>query len=81
MADDATDQGRVSPAARLWLVSVYLYRLTLAPFFGGACRFYPSCSEYSELAVRRHGVLRGLHLTAWRVLRCQPFSAGGLDFP
>ena len=55
------------------------YQVTLSPFIGGQCRFYPTCSHYGLEAYRQHGVLRGTWLTARRVLRCQPFSRGGFD--
>jgi len=65
----------------LWIAFVSAYRVLLSPMLGGACRFYPSCSEYSVLATRRHGLWRGIWMTARRLLRCHPFGAGGLDFP
>jgi putative membrane protein insertion efficiency factor len=43
------------------------------------CRYYPTCSEYAAQAIRRFGILRGLVLASWRLLRCNPFSAGGVD--
>ena len=43
------------------------------------CKYEPTCSHYAEQAIRRHGVLRGLALAAWRVLRCNPWSRGGYD--
>jgi uncharacterized protein len=55
------------------------YRLTFAGMFGGQCRFSPSCSHYAEDAIRSHGVLRGIALAGWRILRCNPFGAGGID--
>jgi putative membrane protein insertion efficiency factor len=65
---------------RLLLVGVlHLYRVTLGPLFAGRCRFFPSCSAYALEAVRVHGALRGSALAAWRVLRCSPLSAGGID--
>jgi putative membrane protein insertion efficiency factor len=45
------------------------------------CRYYPSCSQYSSLAYREFGVIRGTLLTAWRLLRCNPWSRGGVDYP
>jgi putative membrane protein insertion efficiency factor len=51
----------------------------LAGALSGHCRFYPSCSHYAEDAIRVHGVLRGLPLSVWRVLRCNPFGRGGPD--
>jgi hypothetical protein len=46
---------------------------------GGGCRFVPTCSEYASVAIATHGPLRGAGLAIWRVLRCHPFSRGGLD--
>ncbi|HZZ99584.1 MAG TPA: membrane protein insertion efficiency factor YidD [Candidatus Paceibacterota bacterium] len=45
------------------------------------CRYYPSCSEYATLAVQRHGVGRGLFKSLVRILRCNPWSKGGVDYP
>lgn len=56
-----------------------LYRLCLGPWLGGQCRFHPSCSAFAREALLQHGVLRGGRLALWRLLRCQPFAAGGLD--
>jgi uncharacterized protein len=50
-----------------------------SPLLGQRCRYYPSCSEYAVQAVGRFGILRGLILAAWRLLRCNPFSRGGFD--
>ena len=64
---------------RLVLLAIRGYQLTLSGLFGGACRFYPSCSNYAYKAVQRHGWHRGGWLAVRRLLRCQPFSAGGFD--
>ena len=56
-----------------------LYRYALSPLLGSNCRFHPSCSAYAIEALRKHGLLAGLKLTIWRVLRCNPWSAGGHD--
>lgn len=55
------------------------YRWLIGPMLGPHCRFHPSCSAFAREAVARHGVAYGLWLTAGRLLRCQPFSAGGYD--
>ena len=60
-----------------WAIRVY--QLTLGLVFRGACRFYPSCSRYSEEAIAKYGAMRGVWLTARRLLRCQPFHPGGAD--
>jgi len=64
---------------RLLLAFLRGYRWALSPVLGPCCRFEPTCSAYAEEALHEHGVLRGLALTTWRLLRCQPFSRAGLD--
>lgn len=58
---------------------VRAYRLLLSPWLGNACRFTPSCSAYALDALDRHGAAAGSYLAARRVLRCQPWCAGGHD--
>jgi putative membrane protein insertion efficiency factor len=65
--------------ARVLLLLIEAYRLTLSPLLGGFCRFEPSCSRYAEEAVRRHGARRGSALALRRLLRCHPFRPGGFD--
>ncbi len=57
------------------------YRKVISPLYGQVCRYYPSCSLYALQAIQYHGALRGIGLAAWRVLRCNPFSRGGIDDP
>jgi putative membrane protein insertion efficiency factor len=60
------------------LVPVHLWRATVV-FRQPRCRYYPSCSTYAVDALREHGPLRGSALAAGRVLRCHPWSPGGVD--
>lgn len=55
------------------------YKRFISPMMLPACKFTPTCSEYAMDAVEYHGVFRGLGMAVWRVLRCNPFSKGGLD--
>jgi hypothetical protein len=55
------------------------YQRVLSPAIGQRCRYYPSCSEYAAQAIMRFGILRGLVLAGWRLLRCNPWSRGGFD--
>src|SRR5690554_3788629 len=65
---------------KLLLVGVIkVYQWTISPLLGPRCRYYPSCSHYGLEAVRRHGALKGVALGTWRVLRCNPWSNGGID--
>jgi putative membrane protein insertion efficiency factor len=58
---------------------LWAYQRWLSPGFGARCRYYPSCSEYAAQAIQRFGILRGLVLAGWRLLRCNPWSHGGFD--
>ena len=68
---------------------IILYQKTLSPDHGvlhaifphGYCKFYPTCSEYGKLALQKYGLVRGLPMTVWRVIRCNPWSKGGEDWP
>ncbi len=64
-----------SPA--LWVIRGY--KRYLSPALPPSCRFYPTCAAYGYEAIARYGILRGGGMTIWRVLRCNPFSRGGLD--
>ena len=72
-----TDPMTVS--VRVGLVLVRAYQLVLGPFFGGACRFEPSCSEYAAQALCEHGFWRGMALALKRVARCHPLGHAGFD--
>jgi putative membrane protein insertion efficiency factor len=61
------------------LALVQFYRTFLSHFFGGACKFYPSCSKYAQEAIARHGARRGIALALKRLGRCRPFTKGGFD--
>ncbi|MFA6486112.1 MAG: membrane protein insertion efficiency factor YidD [Candidatus Magasanikbacteria bacterium] len=71
----------------LW--AIRLYQHTISPDHGffkhrfpyGYCRFHPSCSEYGYQVIKKRGLLIGLPLAIWRVLRCNPWSKGGIDLP
>lgn len=58
---------------------VYLYRYTLGALFPATCKYHPSCSQYALDALRRYGLARGVILAGWRLLRCNPWSHGGVD--
>jgi hypothetical protein len=59
---------------------VRFYQRVISPGIPSRCKYYPSCSEYAVQAVRSYGVFRGFVLAAWRLLRCNPWSHGGVDF-
>jgi putative membrane protein insertion efficiency factor len=60
---------------------VYLYRYTIGMMVGPRCKYYPSCSSYAIEVLKRYGFARGLFLAGWRLLRCNPWSKGGVDMP
>lgn len=55
------------------------YRAVISPLYGDVCRYYPSCSAYTLGVIQQHGVLKGTALGSWRLLRCNPWSPGGVD--
>ena len=69
------------------LVLIMVYRKTISPDHGwfkslfpyGYCRFQPTCSSYGFLAIEKYGLIKGGVLAIWRILRCNPFSKGGVD--
>ena len=64
----------------LGVAAVWAYRLTLRPFLGGQCKYHPSCSQYAIDAFREFGLFKGTILAGWRLLRCNPWSRGGVDY-
>jgi putative membrane protein insertion efficiency factor len=64
---------------RLVVLPIRAYQLLLSPLGGERCKYYPSCSEYAAQGINRYGILRGLVLAGWRLLRCNPWSRGGVD--
>lgn len=58
---------------------ITLYQHTLSLLIGNQCRFYPSCSHYTQEAIRKHGLVRGVGLGSKRILRCHPWHPGGID--
>jgi uncharacterized protein len=74
-------EGDVSsaPAERLALGALDRYRRLVSPLLPAACRFHPTCSAYCAEAIQRHGLVRGVAMGVWRLLRCQPLARGGFD--
>ena len=64
---------------KLLLSLIRFYRRSISPLFPPSCRFVPTCSEYAMQALATHGLVKGLLLTVWRLLRCQPFARFGYD--
>ena len=63
----------------VFILLVKFYQKAVSPWLPKSCRFYPSCSEYSIQAFQKYGCFKGLWLTVWRILRCNPFHPGGYD--
>lgn len=78
---EARDILRSVPVIPRNLVLLFLagYRRVISPLYGDVCAYYPSCSAYAVGAVQQHGAVRGALLSAWRILRCNPWTRGGVD--
>ena len=66
-------------AVRVVQAPIVLYQRVISPAFPRRCRYEPTCSSYAVRALGQFGILRGLVLATWRILRCNPFSHGGYD--
>lgn len=64
---------------RLAVIIIALYQKLLSPLVGNGCRFSPTCSCYAHDAIQKYGVVRGTAMAVWRILRCGPWSKGGID--
>ncbi len=79
MKTSASVTGGLGRAARAGIALVRSYQQWMSHLKPRTCRYYPSCSQYAVRAIAARGLIRGGLLAAWRVLRCNPFSAGGYD--
>ena len=66
-------------ARRIVIAPIRVYQTVISPALPRRCKYEPTCSMYAVQAIRRFGILRGLVLAGWRLLRCNPFSHGGFD--
>ncbi len=58
---------------------IMFYQLAISPRIGSHCKYYPTCSEYTRQAVDKYGIIKGSILGIIRILKCNPFSKGGVD--
>ncbi len=71
---------RIERGARTIVVApIEVYRRLISPALPRRCKYEPTCSRYAVQAVGEYGILRGLVLAVWRLLRCNPWSHGGYD--
>ena len=63
----------------VFIALIRFYRRFISPLFPPRCRFTPTCSQYALEAFTKYGFFKGFYLTAWRILRCNPFCKGGYD--
>ncbi len=66
---------------KMFIGFIGFYRRFVSPVLPKSCRYYPTCSEYAILSVKKYGVFKGSLKAFWRILRCNPFSKGGIDYP
>ncbi len=59
---------------------IRVYQKFISPLFPPRCRYYPTCSNYALTAYKKHGFFKGTILSTWRILRCNPWSRGGVDY-
>lgn len=64
----------------LLIAFIKFYRKFISPLFPPRCKYYPTCSRYAIEAIEKFGAFRGFLLACWRLLRCNPWSMGGIDY-
>lgn len=62
-----------------FIILIKLYQFSISPYIPDSCRFSPSCSNYSLEALNTHGIIKGIILSVWRILRCNPWGGHGYD--
>ena len=62
-----------------FILLIKFYQTIISPLLPSTCRFSPTCSEYSKLSLLKHGLIKGLHLSFKRIIRCHPWGGKGLD--
>jgi hypothetical protein len=65
---------------KLFVLPIRFYKKFISPLLPPVCKYYPSCSTYALTAIERFGIVRGTIMATWRILRCNPFSNGGVDY-
>ncbi len=60
-------------------IPIKIYQFLIAPLLKPCCRYYPSCSQYAESAIKKHGIIKGIWMAFKRLVRCHPWSPGGYD--
>lgn len=73
------DKPGIGPLARVVTLLIRVYRYCLSPLIGPSCRHLPTCSDYAEEAIGRHGLLKGSWLATRRLGRCHPWGSSGYD--
>jgi uncharacterized protein len=64
---------------KLIITMLRAYKRWISPVLPPACRFFPTCSEYSAQAIEKHGIMTGIFLSFKRIFKCHPFHDGGFD--
>ena len=59
---------------------IKIYKKIISPLFPPCCKYHPTCSSYALEALKKHGIIKGGWLAVWRILRCNPWSDGGIDY-
>jgi len=75
------NKNKTTPVKFVLIALIKAYQKVLSPYMGSQCRFYPSCSEYALISIKKSGALKGTAKSIWRILRCNPLNKGGIDYP
>jgi putative membrane protein insertion efficiency factor len=65
---------------QIYVLPIRFYRKFISPLFPRVCKYYPTCSTYAMQSIERFGIVKGTIMACWRLLRCNPYSNGGVDY-
>lgn len=65
---------------KIFILLIKAYQKFISPLKPPCCRFYPSCSAYAVESFKKHGAIKGFILSIWRIIRCNPYNLGGIDY-
>ncbi|RMH80790.1 MAG: membrane protein insertion efficiency factor YidD [Acidobacteria bacterium] len=79
--EKAEGKEKVNTLRKLLIGFIRFWQVFISPLYPPSCRYYPTCSQYAIMSVEKYGPIKGSIKALWRIIRCNPLSRGGVDYP